>query len=80
LVLEYSLAEPLNFKSGQVKYRLDVLKQAGTAADPINWVMNYPINYEVSGVTENAVVVPQQVKISGDLLEDRSFEFLIKQK
>lgn len=80
VVLEYSLAEKLNFKNNQVKYRLDVLKQAGTAADPFDWVLNYPINYEVSGTTDKAVMNSQQVKISSDLLEDRSFEFLIKRK
>jgi hypothetical protein len=80
VVLEYTLAEPLNLKTGEVRYRLDVLKQAGTTADPFNWTLNYPINFEVSDITKQAAMATQQVKISTDLLEDRSFELKVKQK
>jgi nucleoside-diphosphate-sugar epimerase len=80
VVLEYSLPTGLAFKGEQVNYRLDVLKQAGTAADPFNWVLNYPINFQISDVTEQAVTETQQLKISTDLLEDRSFELKVKQK
>lgn len=80
VVLEYTLPEGLAIKSGEVRYRLDVLKQPGTMADPFNWTLNYPINYEMSDITEQAVLDTQQVKISTDLLEDRSFELKVKQK
>ncbi len=80
MVLEYSLPAALAFKGDQVNYRLDVLKQAGTAADPFNWTLNYPINYQISDVTEQAISETQQLKISSDLLEDRSFEIKVKQK
>ncbi len=80
LTIEYNLPVGLVFKGGQVKYRLDILKQAGGAADQFNWVLNYPINYEISDITQQAVNGAQQIKISSDLLEDRSFELNVKQK
>ncbi len=80
LTLEYSLEEGLNFKNDQVKYRLDVLKQAGVNADPLNWTLSYPINYEVTDTMGAFVSNNQQIKITSDLIEDRSFEFVIKQK
>ncbi len=80
LVIEYTLADPLAFKNGVVNYRLDVLKQAGVIADPFNWTLNYPINYEISDLTEESSSQTQQLKISSDLLEDRSFQLKVKQK
>lgn len=80
LTLEYTLGNKLGFKNSQVKYRLDILKQAGVNADPLNWTLSYPINYEVTDVVGQAINSNQQIKISSDLIEDRSFEFIIKQK
>jgi hypothetical protein len=80
LVIEYTLADSLAFKNGVVNYRLDVLKQAGVIADPFNWTLNYPINYEISDLTEESSSQTQQLKISSDLLEDRSFQLKIRQK
>jgi hypothetical protein len=80
MVVEYGLAEPLALKNGAVDYRLDILKQAGSIADPFNWTLNYPINYEISDITEQSSSQTQQLKISSDLLEDRSFQLKVKQK
>ncbi len=79
VLLEYSLAG-LNFKNDRVKYRLDILKQPGTSADAFNWTLNYPINYELSDVESQAKKETQQIQISSDLLQDRSFELNILKK
>lgn len=73
LVLEYSLRDILKFKDGRLKYRLDVIKQAGTEKDLFDWSLIYPINLKIEGGVEGARKDKQELLIQTDLLKDRSF-------
>ncbi len=72
LVLDYQLANGLEFKNGVAKYQLDVLKQAGTLKDPFIWKLSYPINYQLVS-TQSQKVSPQEQTIQTDLSINRSF-------
>lgn len=72
LVLDYQLPEKLEFKNGVAKYRLDVLKQAGTLKDPFSWKILYPINYQLSS-EQTQSLSPQEQTIQTDLSVNRSF-------
>jgi nucleoside-diphosphate-sugar epimerase len=80
LILDYTLPKPLAFVEGKVKYRLDVIKQAGTNKDPFEWTMTYPINYDISQENSGALTSAQELKISTELIEDRSFTAQFAQK
>lgn len=80
LILDYVLPKPLAFVEGKVNYRLDVLKQAGTDKDPLDWTLTYPINYGISQTNSIANTKGQEMKISTDLQKDRSFSAQITQK
>lgn len=80
LIFEYSLAGGLNFKDTSSIYRLDVLKQPGTDADPFDWKLAYPINFEVKDYNQSGKTSVQEVSISTNLLEDRRFEVLVNKK
>ncbi len=77
LVLDYQLPERLEFKNGVAKYRLDVLKQAGTLKDPFSWKISYPINYQLSS-SQTQTLGPQEQTIETDLSVNRSFEVEFK--
>lgn len=73
LILDYEIPGKLEFKDGKATYRLDIIKQAGTLKDPLNFKISYPINYQV--VSEKAQKIgPQEQTINTDLSKDRSFE------
>lgn len=73
LILDYDIPGKLPFKDGKTTYRLDIVKQAGTLKDPLEWTISYPINYQVvSG--KSAQISPQEQTIQTDLSKDRSFE------
>lgn len=77
LVLDYQVPVKLEFNSGKAAYRLDIIKQAGTLKDPLEWTMTYPISYQL--VSDQAKAIsPQQFSISTDLSRDRSFEVEFK--
>lgn len=78
LVLEYELSAPLNFKDNKAIYKLEILKQPGTIADPLNFVLTYPINFKLEEKPESGNAGVQEVKIQTDLLTDRVFQFRIK--
>ncbi len=73
LIAEYELSEKIEFKDGLAKYRLDVIKQAGTINDPFTWQLNYPLNYKVSSNTQYRTSL-QEINIDTDLSTDKSFE------
>lgn len=77
LVLDYSVPVKLQFTDSVTSYRLDIIKQAGTLKDPLQWSISYPINYQV---VSNQVkgITPQEQTISTDLSRDRSFEIEFK--
>lgn len=78
LILEYTLGKALNFKDGQVSYRLDLIKQPGTLADSLDWQMTYPINYKlISNIAEGSNK-PQELNISTDFSKDRSFSVTLE--
>lgn len=77
LVLDYQLPERLEFKNGVAKYRLDVLKQAGTLKDGFSWKVSYPINYQLSS-EQTKSLGPQEQTIQTDLSVNRSFEVEFK--
>lgn len=72
-VLDYQLPLSLTFAENMAKYRLDVIKQAGTLSDPFEWKISYPLNYKINA-TDGSEVGPQEHSISTDLSKDRSFE------
>lgn len=77
LILDYQLPESLMFKNGIAKYRLDVVKQAGTLKDPFTWQLSFPINYQlVFSQTQKPML--QEQTIQTDLSTDRSFEVEFK--
>lgn len=77
LVLDYQISQKLKFKDRVAKYRLDVVKQAGTLKDPFVWKISYPINLQL--VSDRATkLAPQEQTISTDLSQDRSFEVEFK--
>ncbi len=80
LLVDYNLQTPLNFKDNSVSYRLDILKQPGTGADPLDFTLTYPINFSLESNPEKSVASEQEVSIGTDFLTDRSFLFKIKKK
>lgn len=77
LILEYELADSLNFKDNAVSYKLEIFKQPGTMADPFDFILNYPINYKIAKRPQAGSSGVQEVKIQTDLLTDRLFQFQI---
>lgn len=77
LVLEYSVPIRVQFKDSKAGYRLNIVKQAGTAQDPLQWTISYPISYKVVS-NQTKSIGPQEQKISTDLSKDRSFEVEFK--
>ncbi len=73
IVLDYSLGQSLSFVKNMASYRLDVIKQAGTSSDPIQWRLTYPLNYKIEANTGQNIG-PQEHTISTDLSTDRSFQ------
>ena len=73
LILDYSVPVKLEFKEGKASYRLDIVKQAGTLKDPLNWRITYPISFKVVS-NQASPVGPQEQTIKTDLSKDRSFE------
>lgn len=77
LVLDYEVPAKVDFQEGKATYRLDIVKQAGTLKDPLQWSISYPISYQI--VSNQAKVVgPQEQTIQTDLSRDRSFEVEFK--
>lgn len=77
LVLDYEVPIKLDFKSGKATYRLDIVKQAGTQKDPLEWRITYPISYQIVS-NQTKIVGPQEQTIQTDLSKDRSFEVQFK--
>lgn len=73
LVLDYTVPINLEFKDGKADYRLDIIKQAGTLNDPLQWNISYPISYQLIS-NQTQTVGPQEQTISTDLSTDRSFQ------
>lgn len=74
LVIDYSLAKPLNFKDNQVSYRLDIIKQPGTERDQFDFGLTYPINFKLTSKSADVTAVSQELDFSTNLNVDRSFE------
>lgn len=72
LILSYQLPENLKFVNNLAKYQLNVVKQAGTLKDNLQWSINYPINYKIASDQNQST--PQEKVISTDLSVDRNFE------
>lgn len=77
LVLDWSVPIKLEFKDGKAAYRLNIIKQAGTLKDPLEWSISYPISYQLLS-DETEKIGPQEQTISTDLSTDRSFEVEFK--
>ncbi len=72
LVLDFQIPGKLEFKAGKAKYKLNILKQAGTLKDPFLWRISYPINYSLAS-EQTKKLGPQEQTIQTDLSVDRSF-------
>lgn len=72
LVLDWELGNKLTFDGKNATYRLDIIKQAGTLKDPLEWNLTFPINYKLELNKEKSG--PQEYHIITDLSEDRRFE------
>ncbi|MDD5147378.1 MAG: DUF4012 domain-containing protein [Candidatus Daviesbacteria bacterium] len=77
LVLDYSVPVKLEFQDRKSVYRLDIIKQAGTLKDPLQWTITYPINYQLVS-SQVSKIGPQEQIIQTDLSKDRSFEVEFK--
>lgn len=77
LVLDYSVPVKLAFDNGKAGYRLDIIKQAGTLKDPLNFTITYPISFQAIS-SQTKIISPQEQTISTDLSTDRSFEVEFK--
>jgi len=77
LMLDYTLAEPLNFKDESVIYKLEIFKQPGIIADPLDFILNYPINFKIEEKPESGTSGVQEVKIQTDMSTDRVFQFKV---
>lgn len=73
LVLSYILPTKLQFKEGEVSYKLAFIKQPGTIDDPLEWKINYPLNYKTTTSSGN-ITSPNQHSISTDLSSDKLFQ------
>ncbi len=80
LILEYILATPLQVKEKIAKYRLDIVKQAGTEQDAFEWELTYPLNLEIKQDNTKALTSRQELNIKTDLRVDRSFEVEFSQR
>lgn len=80
LIFEYNLNKLLSFKDKNNKYRLDIIKQAGTLADQFDWQLTYPINLKANQAIAGASSEAQELTISTDLQTDRSFAVDFTQK
>ncbi len=72
LILDYKLPRNLKFNPDKVLYRLDVIKQAGTLSDPLEWRLVYPINYKIT--KQDNQLGPQEHVVSTNLSVDKRFE------
>ena len=68
LILEYTTPLKLNFSNDISKYRLNLIKQAGSKNDPLEWKLVYPGNLKIDGMSN----------IKTDFSRDRSFELEFK--
>lgn len=73
LIVDYELGGKIQFKDREADYRLDIIKQAGTLNDPLEWRLTYPINYRLKS-SQDSVIGSQEQIISTDLSTDRSFK------
>lgn len=64
LIVEYEDLKPLEVKGGEIRLRLNVIKQPGTGKDQFEWKFAHPGSIKTS--VENLM--------AHDLAEDRSFE------
>ncbi len=73
LTVTYQLPNKLTFIGNTAKYRLDVIKQAGTIKDPFTWQITYPLNMKLLS-SDQGQIAPQEQTIQTDLSVNRSFE------
>ncbi len=73
LNFDYTLLNPLSFKDDLNKYRLDIIKQAGTGSDPFEWTLTYPINLKIESGMENSLTSVQEMNLKTILTKDRVF-------
>lgn len=73
LVLDWQLANKISFADNQALYRLDIIKQAGTNKDLLEWTLTFPINYKIV-TAAGQIAGPQEHRISTDLSTDRRLE------
>lgn len=78
LIFEYELADSLIFKDNQALYKIELFKQPGTMADPLDYVLTYPINFKLEEKPVGGTSGVQEVKINTDMLTDRVFQFRVK--
>lgn len=72
LSFEYQLEDTLSFQDSKAIYNLDVFKQAGTDRDSFEWVMSYPINFQVKSEDKSF----QEIKRTTNLLTDKTFSII----
>jgi len=77
LTLQYELASPLSFKDNLATYKIEIFKQPGIMADPLDYVLTYPINFKLAEKPAGGNAGVQELKIQTDLQVDRVFQFKI---
>lgn len=77
LLFEYELVDSLSFVNNSALFRMEIFKQPGVMSDPLDFVLNYPINYKIAKRPDEGNAGVQEIKIATDLRTDRVFEFKI---
>lgn len=77
MVVDYQLSGNLTFAQNQAIYRLDLIKQLGTAQDPLEWKLTFPSSYQLIS-DDGQRSSPQELNIKTDLSQDRRFEVTLK--
>ncbi|MFH0937356.1 MAG: DUF4012 domain-containing protein [Candidatus Daviesbacteria bacterium] len=77
LSLEYQDLSPIDLKQNQVKYKLNVIKQAGTDNYPLEFKVRFPENLAVV-LPKEALTIPQNLGFSTALSKDLNFEIIFQ--
>ncbi len=74
--LDYSLPSAISYLDQKASYTLDILKQPGTASDPLEWTFNYPENIMLE---DSQLSSDRSLTIKTNIATDKSYIFKLKQ-
>lgn len=74
LMVLFNNAKLLDFKDGQAKYQLKLVKQPGTSDDQFTFKLDYPANLKLVSGAKNTP--ERQINLSNKFLTDQNLEFI----